>query len=195
MTRADCHLLLRSLEGPADACGDAGYFRSSDSDCFLALVDVLGHGHEAHQVAMVAEAYLAEHSAEPLVGLMQGLHKALRGSRGAVASLCRVDLASGEMRFTGIGNITCRVFGAENQRMVSRDGIVGYMMSQPAEHVVRLAPRDVVMLASDGVREHFEAHDHPGLLTGSAQEIAQRVLAAFAKGDDDASCLVMRYLG
>jgi len=194
MARTDCHLLLRSLTGPDDECGDTGFIRCGEAECFIALVDVLGHGPEAHAVAVEAEAFLAGNSGEPLVELMQGLHRHLRGSRGAVASLCRLDLAAGNLCFTGIGNITCRIFGAQNQRLVSRDGIVGYMMSQPAQQELQLAPRDVVMLYSDGVREHFEAHDLPGLLTGSAREIVERVMGSFAKGDDDASCLVMRYL-
>lgn len=194
MPLTDCSLLKRSLNGPEDECGDTGTCLAGDQECFLALVDVLGHGPEAHEVALVADDYLAGCLGRPLLESIQGLHKSLRGSRGAVAAMCQLDLAGGEMRFTGIGNISCRIFGAETQRMVSRDGIVGYMMSRPAEQVVRLAPGDVVMLHSDGVREHFDTHDLPGLLTGTAREIAERVLDNFSRGDDDASCLVARYL-
>ncbi len=194
MTQADCHLALRSLEGPADACGDTGMYHIGETECFIALVDVLGHGPEAHEVALMADAFLAENYDLPLLDTMQGLHKHLRGTRGAVASMCRLNYATGELSFTGVGNITCRIFGSEHIRTVPRDGIIGYIMSQPREQVFNLHPGDIVMLYSDGVREHFEAHDQPGLLIGSAEEIVGRVMQFFAKGDDDTSCLVMRYV-
>ena len=56
-----------------------------------------------------------------------------------------------------------------------------------------LQSHGVVLLYSDGIRESFELHDCPGLLAGSAKEIAERVMKAFRKQDDDASCLVLRY--
>ncbi|NJB69430.1 serine phosphatase RsbU (regulator of sigma subunit) [Desulfobaculum xiamenense] len=194
MPRVDCHFVKRSLNGPDDECGDTGYFRIDETQCLMAEVDVLGHGPEAYEVAVMVNAFLAESGNSTLVDILQGLHRHLRGTRGCVASLCHVDLATGVMRFSGVGNIVCRIFGIEHLRMVSRDGIVGYMMSQPQEQIVQLAPGNVVMLYSDGIKEHFEVHDLPGLLTGSAKDIADRVMKHFAKGDDDASCLVMRYV-
>ncbi|MGE4299089.1 MAG: SpoIIE family protein phosphatase [Desulfovibrionaceae bacterium] len=194
MPQVDCHLLTRSMTGPDNECGDTGFVHCNASSCFIALVDILGHGAEAHEVALLAHAYLAGHFADPLGELILGLHDHLRGSRGGVASLCRLDIATGMLSFTGVGNITCRIFGADQQRLLARDGIVGYMMKAPPEKTTRIYPGDVVMLSSDGVREHFDLHDHPGLLLGTAREIAQRVMASLAKADDDASCVVMRYL-
>ena len=67
-------------------------------------------------------------------------------------------------------------------------------MSPPKQQTLRLLPGDIVMLYSDGIREHFEHFDVPGLLTGNARDIVLRVLDAFSKGNDDTSCLVMRYV-
>lgn len=194
MASIDCYLVKRSLTGPDDECGDTGVIKVEGDTCFAALVDILGHGPEAHTGAVAADGYFAEHTDGPLVALLQGLHKVLRETRGGVAAACRVDIPTGEMKFCGVGNIVCRVFGSDTQRLMSRDGIIGYMMSEPREKTVQLVHNDIVMLHSDGIKEHFNLHDHPGLLTGSAKEIAERVMATLSKGDDDASCLIMRYL-
>ena len=78
--------------------------------------------------------------------------------------------------------------------LLSKDGVVGYMMSTPREKSVRLLPRDIVVLCSDGVREHFDLYEHPGLLSGDAAAISGAVLDQLTKGGDDASCLVLRCL-
>jgi len=195
MPAAECHLVKRALSGEPGECGDTGLIAQDDAACFIALVDVLGHGPEAATVAAVAEAFLAENRREPVAELMQGLHERLKGSRGAVAFLGRLDLANGDFRFAGIGNISAKVFGRDDpRRLASKDGVVGYMMSTPREQSLRLLPRDIVLLCSDGVRDHFDILEHPGLLHGSAETVAGNVLSQFLKGDDDASCLVMRVL-
>lgn len=193
MATADCHLIVEPLTGLLEECGDTGVIVTGDETCFVALVDVLGHGPEARQSAIVAEEFLPACADADLAASLKGLHDKLRRGRGAVATLCQLDLASGELVMAGVGNITTRVFGSENTRLLSRDGIVGYSMSTPRVQRLRLRPGDVVLLYSDGIRESFDPHDCPGLLEGSAREIAQRVMGHFRKQDDDASCLVLRY--
>jgi len=195
MPNADCHCRKRSMPGEEPACGDAGLIVADEAACFVALLDVLGHGPEAADVAGVAEAYLAGHCREPLTELMQGLHERLKGSRGLVAFLGRFELATGLFRYVGIGNIAARVYGPDDPvSLVSKDGVVGYMMSTPREKSVQLLPRDILVLCSDGVREHFDLYDHPGLLSGDAAAISGAVLDQLTKGVDDASCLVLRCL-
>lgn len=193
MPGADCHLITQALMVARDECGDTGVIVQHGTECFIGLVDILGHGKEAHQTSLLAERYLRENADKTLLELMQGLDKTLRGSRGAVASLCRLDTDSGELRCVGVGNITTRIFGAENTRFISRDGIVGYMMPTPQEKKYSLVPGDVVMLYSDGIKESFEIYDCPDLLSGTAEEIAKKLFQCFYKGDDDGSCLIMRY--
>lgn len=193
MLVAKCHLMKTALTGSPDECGDTGVIVQGPDTCFVALVDALGHGPPAAETAAPAEEYLKSNSALELADLMNGLHERLKGTRGAVAFLARLDLATGELRHCGVGNISAKIFGPDEPvRLSSRDGIVGYMMSAPRVASHTLAPGDILMLCSDGVRDHFELFDHPGLLRGQAQEIAENVMTALSKGDDDASCLIMR---
>jgi len=193
MPHVDWCLVKRSLTGPEDECGDTGVVIEYDGGCFLALVDVLGHGSSAAAVAALAERFLKENYRLDPVDLMKGLHVHLKGTRGAVAAICRFDISRGELIYAGVGNITTRVFGEKQYRLVPRDGILGYMIASPNESSVKLTPGDILVLSSDGIREHFDADCFPDLLTGPARKIAERLLATFGKENDDASCIVMRY--
>ena len=55
-----------------------------------------------------------------------------------------------------------------------------------------MAPGDTLILSTDGIRSGFAA----SVTSAEApQVIADRVLAGYAKGTDDALVLVVRYLG
>ena len=195
MSGVDCHLVKRALTRREAECGDTGVIKEFDGQCFLALVDVLGHGREAHDVALTAQVYLEQNCSKEPVEVMQGLHTCLKGTRGAVAAICRLDIATGELVYVGMGNIVVRVLGPRAVRFVSRDGIVGYMISTVKQQVMKLLVGDVLVMYSDGIKEHFELSGRPDILSGNAESIAAALLERFWKQNDDASCIVLRYLG
>jgi serine phosphatase RsbU (regulator of sigma subunit) len=195
MSRVDCYLVKRARTLREADCGDTGVIKEFDDQCFLALVDVLGHGPEAHDVALKAQEYLEQNFTEELIDIMQGLHGCLKGTRGAVAALCCLDTETGELIYVGMGNITVRVLGPRASRFVSRDGIVGYMMSSPKEQTLKLFVGDVLVMYSDGIKEHFELSECAGILTGTAKSIAVGLLNQFGKKNDDASCIALKYFG
>ena len=195
MSRVDCYLIKRALTLRESDCGDTGVIKEFDGQCFIALVDVLGHGSEAHDVALIAQKYLEQNYCEELVDVMQGLHACLKGTRGAVAALCRLNTETGELIYVGIGNITVRVLGHRKARFVLGDGIVGYMMTTPREQTLKLFAGDVLVMYSDGIKEHFELSEYPGILTGNAKSIAVGLLNQFGKKNDDVSCIALKYLG
>ncbi|MFH1134655.1 MAG: SpoIIE family protein phosphatase [Pseudomonadota bacterium] len=192
MPIVDCYLLKRSLEGPRDACGDGGVILESDDELFLALLDVLGHGREAHAAAVMAEEFLVRESGRGLKEIMVGLHSHLQGTRGAVAALCRLNKNTGELSYVGVGNINSRIYGPRPRHLIPRDGIIGYSISTPLEQKTELGPGDILVCTSDGVREHFDLDDYPDLFRGSARRIAADIIEKLGKGDDDASCIVLR---
>jgi serine phosphatase RsbU (regulator of sigma subunit) len=195
MSKVDYYLVKRALTLRETDCGDTGVIKEFDGQCFLALVDVLGHGSEAHAVALIAKKYLEQNYRQELIDVMDGLHACLKGTRGAVAALCHLDTGTGKLIYVGIGNITVRVLGPRNSRFVSRDGVVGYMMSTLKEQILKLFAGDVLVMYSDGIKEHFELSESPGILTGTAKSIAVELLNEFGKKNDDASCIALKYLG
>ncbi len=193
LAEVDYYLVKRSLTGWEDECGDTGMVRETGDRCFLALIDALGHGKEAYKTALLAEHYVSENYGRDLVDVMQGLHLHLKGTRGVVAAFCLLNRCTGNLRYVGVGNITTKIYGAQPYHFVPQDGIVGYMMASPKEQQRRLHHGDILMLSSDGIREHFAIYDFPYLLSGSARRIANSVLDNLSKDNDDASCLVLRY--
>jgi len=194
METIDFAMAIRPLFGLLSECGDTGKIIRSENRCFLALIDVLGHSAEARKVAVLAEEYLDTHHGENLAEVMNGLHRCLSGSRGAVVSLCNFDMATGRLRYTGIGNISMRLIGSAPQRLVSGEGVVGYGFGRPQVSEVGLMPGDALLLHSDGIREHFELWECPGLFEQDAETIVQGILEKFGKKVDDAACMVLKYL-
>jgi phosphoserine phosphatase RsbX len=194
MLKVDYHLVKQALTLRETECGDTGVIKEFDTRCFLALVDVLGHGSEANAVALRAQAYLVQNCSEELVDAIRGLHSSLKGTRGAVAAICGLDIETGVLRYVGIGNIVVRVLGARPYRFVSGDGIVGYMISSVREQTLKLLAGDVLVMHTDGIKEHFELTECPGLLNGTAKFIATGLLTQFGKKTDDAACIALRYL-
>ncbi|WP_027183094.1 SpoIIE family protein phosphatase [Desulfovibrio inopinatus] len=195
MPHIDSHCANLALSGNPNESGDAGVIIADEDTCFIALIDVLGHGPKAAELASVVQDYLRAHNRENLDVLVQELHTHIKRSRGCVLFVGRLEIASGWFSFTGIGNINAKIFTMGDHRtLLSRDGIVGYSMATPRLTRVQITPRDVIILTSDGVRSHLNLFERPELLRGNAQNIAQQILSQFSKENDDASCLVLRYL-
>jgi len=194
MASIDLGMCYQAILGSEWECGDIAVMKQYDNECFIALIDVLGHGSAARKVALSAKSYLEDNYKSILTELMNGLHQHLKGTRGAVVAMCRLDILSGELIYVGMGNITVRVFGLKPTRLTPKDGIVGYKMTTPQMFNIKLHPEDIVIMYSDGIKEHFDIVDCAGLLKEDAQDIASGILKQFGKKNDDESCVVLKYL-
>jgi len=194
MAELDYALAVRPFPGnQLNECGDIGVVREFGNKLFFAIVDVLGHGREAHELAVIVREYLEKNYRRGLVELMEGLHECLKLSRGAVAGMGLLDRESGELRYVGVGNITARKLGRSSLRLVPRQGIVGYAMRTLREETAQLDDGDVVVLHTDGVQERFDLSDYPQIAADDADTICHQIIKRFGKEEDDAACLALRY--
>ena len=192
MCKTEYGVATKALQG--DQCGDSGITLEQKGILLCAVIDGVGHGPNAAIAAVTAKKYIEANSEAPLTEILQGVHEVLKSTQGAVACLCRIELKSGQLTMAGIGNITCRIFrGLDSERLLSRDGILGYMVSTPREHTRKLDNAALLLMHSDGVREHFELFEYPDLLKGNAASVAARVVDTLGKNNDDASCLAVRF--
>jgi negative regulator of sigma-B (phosphoserine phosphatase) len=173
--------------------GDSVVIRPLEQGLFAAIVDVLGHGPEAHEVTLVIDAFLARHATADVSDLMSRLHQRLKGTRGAAVGLCAIDSATGSIHYVGIGNTSIRRFGSSETRLVSKDGVVGQNMRTPLLQSLRLDAGDLVVLYTDGVSDRFTADDYPGVLRHAPKEVVRIILDRFGKDHDDSACIAVRY--
>ena len=193
MSKVDCHFQADPKTGIATECGDTGLIQRDGKFCFLALIDALGHGPRAYEIACRAREYLQEHYRENLIALMQGLHEHLKGTIGAVGSLCRLDTETGELACVGIGNITVKILGVRPHTFVQYDGIIGYLLRTPREQYGQLIPGDILLMHSDGIFHNISIDELAGFLQGDAAAIVRNFMEHFRKNDDDASCISVRF--
>lgn len=163
------------------------------SGLLLAVIDGLGHGARAAAAARAAVAALSEQPSADLGALVARCHKALRGTRGAVMTLAALDTSRGTLAWLGIGNVAgVLVHPGHSALLPNRDylhlrgGVVGYNLPQPRIFTAAVAPGDVLLLATDGLRSGFAEDVIPGQ---PAQTVADRLLALHKRGSDDALAL------
>ena len=173
--------------------GDAVAIQPIEEGLLVAIVDVLGHGPEAHELTHVIDTYLTRYGTADVSGLMTRLHQHLRGTRGAAMGLCAIHSASGRLDYAGIGNTTLRRFGKAETRLVSQDGILGQNMRTLRPQALQLDPGDLVVLHTDGVSDRFTADDYPGILHCTPEQVVSDIVQRFGKDHDDAACIAVRY--
>jgi negative regulator of sigma-B (phosphoserine phosphatase) len=173
--------------------GDAIVVLPLGGGLLAAIVDVLGHGPEAHELTLVIEEHLHANPSPDVSGVMAGLHQQLKGTRGAAVGLCALDAKAGRIAYTGIGNTALRCFGTADTRLVSQDGVLGQNMRTPRVQTLQLEQGDLIVLYTDGVKDRFATSDYPGLFCDPPKEVVRTIVGRFGKDHDDAACLAVRY--
>jgi phosphoserine phosphatase RsbX len=187
----------KALGGAAES-GDLHVVARCARSVLVAAIDGLGHGSEAALAARVAAAVLSQHADEPLIPLMQRCHEELRRTRGVVLSMASFDWHRGRMEWLGVGNVEGALHRAHQSANPARDslvlrgGVVGYQIPPLRAAERQIAPGDVLVFATDGIRSDFTAYSPLGR---DMQEASDAVLARFGKDTDDALVLAIRYLG
>lgn len=172
--------------------GDAAVVRELPRGLFLAIVDVLGHGHEASELALEIAAFLESAEGDP-VTVIRNLHTHIKGSRGAAVGLCHVDEVTGDVNYVGYGNTALRRLWREPAQLFSRDGTIGRHVGRPWPQRLTLKSGDLLVLYTDGVRSHFELEQYPEAIRDDAATVARNIVEYFGKDLDDAGCIAVTY--
>jgi len=165
----------------------------------LAAIDGIGHGKGAAAASRAAAASLESHFTDPLIPLIQECHEALRSTRGVVLSASSIDFQNNTLAWLGVGNVQGLLIRSanspygRNQSLLLRPGVVGSRLPALQTATLPFSPGDTLVFATDGIRSDFAdddlfAHESP-------QRSADRILAKYYKGNDDALVLVARLLG
>lgn len=185
----------RPLPGE-EVSGDLAACMPVGDGALLATIDGLGHGAEAAEAAEIARDTIAAHSSEMLASLLRLCHVGLARTRGAAITLVRVQCGAGMLQWVGVGNVEAHLVrrtesghGSMVASAVLFGGTVGYRLPRLRDSVVELRPNDLVIMATDGVRQDFL----PEVATGQpVDRIATSILEGHARASDDALVAVAR---
>ncbi|MDT3728144.1 SpoIIE family protein phosphatase [Streptomyces sp. DSM 41972] len=141
----------------AEQSGDAWSWVRSGDRVTLMLADGLGHGAEAARASDTAVEELRHCARLPPAELLQRLHTALSGTRGAAVAAAQLDTWTGRLRFAGIGNVTARLRdGGRWRTLLSRPGIVGAHRPRTVrEDEAEWTPGSLLILHTDGLSSRW----------------------------------------
>jgi hypothetical protein len=183
-------LELLVVQSPLEARSGDAYRVDEDGDAITILVvDALGHGGAAADVAAVALAIMAETRRLSLDRIFDLLDRKLTGTRGAAAAIARVSLAEGNVTWAGIGDVQGTIAtGPARLTLVGRPGILGYHSPPATPRVVPFGAGDVLCLATDGVLPDFAVD----VSTQVGLDVIAGRLEGRMKPDDDSLALLAR---
>lgn len=186
-----------TLQGQTET-GDQHAILETPRGLLFAAIDGLGHGVEAAEAAKIAAKVITDYRRESLIPLVQRCHEKLRGTRGVVLSVASIDSIENTVTWLGVGNVGGILLHRDSygtlirEELVLRGGVVGDHLPNFFAGIFPLSRGDLIVLTTDGIRNTF-SENLP--LRQSPQEIADHILAHFARESDDALAVVVRYWG
>lgn len=186
-----------ALPGQTD-CGDRHVVQAFEGGVLVAVIDAVGHGAEAAQVARLAAGVLERHPAEPVHALLLECHERLRGSRGAAISVASFDHRSRTMTWLGVGNVNGILVQAgarpkpRPNSLLVRGGMVGDHLPELELSAIPVERGDVLIMATDGIESRFTEGLRGEL---DPQQLAERIQRGYARTTDDSLVLVARCAG
>ncbi len=182
----------------AAVSGDVHVVRHCAGGVLMAAVDGAGHGEQAREAAVTAARILEAYTGEPAITLVARCHEALMLTRGASLTLVWFRPREDRIDWLGVGNVEARLIRARPETapraesLVLQRGVLGYRLPLLRPASVALSPRDVVVLATDGIRPEFAEDVN---VWHTPARIAADMIDRYWRGNDDALVVVARYLG
>jgi len=187
----------QTLAGEVES-GDKHVVKIFPHGALLAALDGLGHGGEAAAAANMAVRVLQTSENESIISLLKRCHECLRSTRGVVISLAGFNAVDQTMTWVGVGNVEGVLLRADRavspsyESLLLRNGTVGTRLPLLHAAIIPVKRGDTLIFATDGIRTEFAQRLVRG---GGPQQMADGILAQYAKGTDDALVLVARYVG
>ena len=177
-----------------EVCGDAWAVTDGPVRNTILVVDGLGHGLYAFDAANQALRAFSAHARERPESIVNALHQALIGTRGAVAAVAEIDWDKRELHWAGAGNIAGELVPEEGKSssLVSHRGTVGHNVTRVQEFTHPWPDAGLLILHSDGLSSRWALDPYPGLARKDPSLIAGVLYRDFASRSDDVVVLVGR---
>ncbi|HEX3924073.1 MAG TPA: SpoIIE family protein phosphatase [Streptosporangiaceae bacterium] len=184
--------------GIAEPCGDAWAVSQDNGELAVAVVDGLGHGPAASAAADVAVAQFAATPTD-LMGFVSRANAAMRDTRGAAVTVCRLRPGLGRLEYVTVGNVNGRVLGTSAQEnLITYRGTLGMYVSPPATRLLTCPwlAGSTLVLWTDGLSDRVAAlAPDAELLRHDPAVIAATLHRDHGRSYDDATVVVVRNPG
>src|SRR5262245_23718567 len=125
------HAVASRAQDGGGVSGDLHVVRRLGHRMLVAVVDGLGHGHDAEAAARMAIATIESEANPEIIGLVHRCDTVLSRSRGAVMSIALLDAERQQMTWLAVGNVEgvlIRAGTAKRESILMRGGIVGHRL-------------------------------------------------------------------
>jgi serine/threonine protein phosphatase PrpC len=182
-------VISKALPGET-LCGDTYFIDRFGKTAIFAVIDGLGHGANAFKPASKCKNIIEVNKEKCVKDIIMYCHQGLKGTRGVVAAIVKIDEESGLFDFGGVGNIGFYAKAKESIKPISFAGVLGHNLRKFMSFRFNIYKDDIFVLFSDGISSHFDIGDNSGK---DVEIIAKEIFTKQRKLSDDATILVVRY--
>ena len=173
--------------------GDRVVIAESENQTLMVIIDVTGHGDQAHASAKLIQSIIETNSAQDPKALMALLHTRLQGTLGAAIGILKIDKYSNRFSYLAVGNTGASRVEGKKWRGISKDGVLGQRLPTLREQTALLEPGDVIFLWTDGLPETTTPQFLQRHIDEAAQPLARRIVTEMGRGHDDAGCAILKW--
>jgi anti-sigma regulatory factor (Ser/Thr protein kinase) len=147
-----------------EVSGDSWTMRQDAAGPIFIVADGLGHGIAASQASQEAvSTFRTSTETRPTV-LLERIHRALRGTRGAAVAIAKVNRKERRVHYAGLGNISgIIVSNGTPQHMISHNGTAGHEARHFQEFTYSFPENAVLIMHSDGLATSWNLENYPGI--------------------------------
>lgn len=180
--------------GGETVSGDSWAVKILEDATLIVVADGLGHGPLAADASRAAIKSFRSSDAGAPADLVQEMHRALRGTRGAAVAVARVEFGRARVHFAGLGNIAGSIISSSKcHSMVSHNGTAGHEARHIREFEYPWTDESMIVMHSDGLSTSWNAGSFPGLHRYSPSVVGALLYREAARERDDACIVVGKY--
>ncbi|RVU02857.1 serine/threonine protein kinase [Mucilaginibacter limnophilus] len=175
--------------------GDGYYVKASGNSVKLMLADGLGHGVDANYAMNQAVAAFQQCPFDSPVEIIRFIHRAVRKTRGLVATFVVVDTTQRTLRIAGVGNISAKLIGPlMSKTPLAYNGIIGHNIPNTMnDQLMSINDFQQLVLCSDGIRSRWELNKLPGLNRCDLSIQAAAIYKDHSRRSDDMSVVISKF--
>jgi anti-sigma regulatory factor (Ser/Thr protein kinase) len=182
--------ICTAVEGETE-CGDAWRLAQRNHESALVVIDGLGHGAQAAAASARAADVFGQAPFDAPRQLIERMHQALTGMRGAAAACAFVNERQA-VAYAGVGNICGHLLSAGKSRgLVSHSGTLGFKAGRVQQFDYSSEGSIMLIMHSDGLSGRWDLDDHPGLRQRHPAVIAAVLYREHGRVRDDATVVVI----